>query len=52
MRRLFLFFGLFITVVARAETDPEWKAPIPPFQVADNLYYVGSQELAAYLITT
>ncbi len=25
---------------------------MPPFQIADNLYYVGSRDLAAYLITT
>ena len=26
--------------------------PIAPFQIADNLYYVGSQDLASYLIVT
>lgn len=32
--------------------NPEWTTALPPFQIADNLYYVGSQELAAYLVTT
>ena len=52
VRRLFPFFALFIALSARAEIDPEWTTPLPPFQIADNLYYVGSQDLAAYLVTT
>jgi len=32
--------------------NPEWTTTLPPFQIADNLYYVGSQDLAAYLVTT
>jgi metallo-beta-lactamase class B len=30
----------------------EWVAPQEPFRIADNLYYVGSQDLAVYLIVT
>jgi len=52
MRRLFPLFALFLALSARAEINPEWTTTLPPFQVADNLYYVGSQELAAYLVTT
>jgi metallo-beta-lactamase class B len=52
MRRLFLLFALFLALSARAEINPEWTTPLPPFQIADNLYYVGSQDLAAYLVTT
>ena len=52
MRRLVPIFALFLTLTAHAEINPEWTAPVPPFQIADNLYYVGSQELAAYLVTT
>ena len=32
--------------------DPAWTRPIPPFRIAGNLYYVGSEDLAAYLIVT
>jgi metallo-beta-lactamase class B len=32
--------------------NPNWTTPVAPFQIADNLYYVGSRDLAAYLITT
>jgi metallo-beta-lactamase class B len=52
MRRLVSIFTVFLTLAARAEIDPGWTTAVPPFQIADNLYYVGSQELAAYLVTT
>ena len=52
MRRLFPLFALFLALPASAELNPEWTTPLLPFQIADNLYYVGSQELAAYLLTT
>jgi metallo-beta-lactamase class B len=35
-----------------AAVDPAWTTPIAPFQIADNLYYVGSQDLASYLVVT
>ena len=35
-----------------AESNPAWTSPLAPFRIADNLYYVGSQELASYLIVT
>lgn len=31
---------------------PEWSQPYPPFRIAGNLYYVGTYELACYLIIT
>ncbi|MGD0445100.1 MAG: subclass B3 metallo-beta-lactamase [Edaphobacter sp.] len=37
---------------ARAQVKAIWTTPIAPFRIADNLYYVGSQDLAAYLVTT
>jgi metallo-beta-lactamase class B len=30
----------------------EWTTPIAPFRIADNLFYVGSKDLASYLIVT
>ncbi|RYD56121.1 MAG: subclass B3 metallo-beta-lactamase [Sphingobacteriales bacterium] len=30
----------------------EWKKPYKPFRIVGNLYYVGTYELASYLITT
>ncbi len=33
-------------------TNAEWSQPYPPFRIAGNLYYVGTHDLACYLITT
>lgn len=35
-----------------AVTNAEWATPYPPFRIAGNLYYVGTYDLACYLITT
>jgi metallo-beta-lactamase class B len=35
-----------------AQANPSWTTPIVPFRIADNLYYVGSQDLASYLVVT
>ena len=35
-----------------AAPDPDWTTVVPPFRIAGNLYYVGSRDLASYLITT
>jgi metallo-beta-lactamase class B len=44
---------LFCTVsLSQAEPNPSWTTPIAPFQIADNLYYVGGQDLASYLVVT
>jgi metallo-beta-lactamase class B len=40
---------------ANAQTTsahPEWSTPYQPFRIAGNLYYVGTYDLACYLITT
>jgi metallo-beta-lactamase class B len=34
-----------------AQDNPE-TTPTPPFRIADNLYYVGTRDLASYLVTT
>jgi metallo-beta-lactamase class B len=38
--------------VASAAANPAWTTPIAPFQIADNLYYVGSEDLGSYLVVT
>jgi metallo-beta-lactamase class B len=35
-----------------AQIPASWTTPFPPFQIVGNLYYVGSEDLAAYLIVT
>jgi metallo-beta-lactamase class B len=45
----------FLLVLAEglsAQANPDWTTPFPPHHIAGNLYYVGSQGLASYLITT
>jgi metallo-beta-lactamase class B len=37
---------------ALSDDNPDWMQPFPPFQIAGNLYYVGSRDPASYLITT
>lgn len=32
--------------------NPEWAKPYQPFRIAGNLYYVGTYDLASYLIVT
>ena len=37
---------------ANASVPPDWVNPFPPHRVMGNLYYVGSEGLASYLVTT
>ncbi len=37
---------------AFARNPSDWTAPVPPFRIVGNLYYVGSRDLASYLVTT
>ena len=48
---LFLL-SFFIPQSIHAAVNPSWITPIAPFQIADNLYYVGSEDLASYLVVT
>jgi metallo-beta-lactamase class B len=38
--------------IVYAAPNPEWTTPIAPFRIADNLYYVGSKDLASFLVVT
>ncbi len=48
---LLLLLLLPATLVCAA-TNPDWTTPLAPFRIADNLYYVGSRDLASYLVVT
>lgn len=41
----------FATAVL-AQGNPEWHRAIPGFKIAGNLYYVGTADLAVYLVNT
>jgi len=43
---------VLLPVAARAQANPDWHRAIPGFKIAGNLYYVGTADLAAYLIAT
>src|SRR6202171_2272273 len=49
-RALLLFVAGAATVLAQG--NPEWHREFPAFKIAGNLYYVGTADLAVYLINT
>jgi metallo-beta-lactamase class B len=51
-RLLHLASILLLTTAVQAQSNPNWTTPLSPFRIAPNLYYVGSRDLASYLITT
>ncbi len=42
---------LFAALLLPAQ-NPDWRAPFPAHTIAGNLHYVGTKDLACYLITT
>jgi len=58
MRALFRITALLISLLvvvppaAHAQANPDWHRRIPGFRIAGNLYYVGTADLAAYLVAT
>jgi metallo-beta-lactamase class B len=47
-----IFLSLLFVCSASAQNDPSWTTNHEPFRVIGDVYYVGSQDLASYLITT
>lgn len=47
-----LLLPLLCLTTARAQQPSAWTEPFPPHKIAGNLYYVGSKDLASYLITS
>jgi len=51
----FIFGSILLTSensMLRAQANPDWHRPFPAFKIAGNLYYVGTADLAVYLINT
>lgn len=48
---LLILFALGSALLANAQ-PAAWMEPFPPHKIAGNLYYVGSKDLASYLIAT
>src|ERR1700758_4090678 len=47
-----ILFGTLPALAAAAATNPDWTTPFPPHRIIGNVYYVGSRDLASFLITT
>jgi metallo-beta-lactamase class B len=51
--RFLIFMFLFVfSGRAFAQEASDWTNPFPPYRIIGNIYYVGSQGLASYLIVT
>src|SRR5208282_4569859 len=57
-RSSFLVFVFMVVQLAsgnpslHAQANDDWHRPFPAFKIAGNLYYVGTADLAVYLINT
>jgi metallo-beta-lactamase class B len=52
LKALLVLVLVFSLRAATAAITPDWTTPIAPFRISGNLYYVGSRDLAAYLVVT
>jgi len=53
MRKFLLALALLASLSAVAHSQPKgWNDAFPPFRIMDNLYYVGTKELASFLFVT
>jgi metallo-beta-lactamase class B len=52
--RTFLLSACTVAVPVAAVAQPatDWNAPFPPHQIIDNVYFVGTEALGTFLITT
>ena len=50
--KLMLLASLLAIAPQLPALNPSWTKPFPPHRIAGNLYYVGSEDLASYLIIT
>jgi metallo-beta-lactamase class B len=53
MRKLILPLACLSLFPVAAFSQPKgWNDPFPPHKVMDNMYFVGTKELATFLIVT
>ena len=52
MRFFLAILGILCVQAASAATNPAWNKTVQPYRIAGNLYYVGTNYLASYLIVT
>ena len=51
MRKLLLLAVTALSPFAFSQPNG-WNDPFPPYKIMDNMYYVGTKELASFLIVT
>ena len=44
--------GLGVSYSQTPAQEPDWNKPLEPFRIVGNIYYVGTNELGAYLLKT
>lgn len=47
-----IVFGILIPSSVSCSTADEWRKPFPAHRIVGNVYYVGTNDLACYLITS
>jgi metallo-beta-lactamase class B len=58
MKRIAALLGFLLTIGAALAAEPfaqeriDWNQPVAPFHIIANIYYVGTADLAVYLIVT
>src|ERR1039457_5749128 len=52
VKRFCLFLALAVASAAFALATHEGNDPFPAYRIMDNLYYVGTEDIASYLIVT
>jgi metallo-beta-lactamase class B len=48
----FALLAVLARQTGHAGVPDSWTTPLEPFQITDELYYVGSEDLASYLVVT
>jgi len=51
VRRFLLTIFVCLGALAAHAQSPDWTESFPPFQIADNLYYVGATGVTSFLLT-
>ncbi len=52
MIRSIILFAAALAALAQTPPKDEWRTPFPAHRIVGNVYYVGTYDLACYLITT
>jgi len=52
VKRFHLFLALAVSAAASAQAAHDGNNPFPAYRIMDNLYYVGTEDIASYLIVT